>query len=146
MFSRTSLLLGAVLVLLMLPLARPATAQSADPLAHLTSLLKRPFVPVDVRRLDGPATVEAGQEATFAAHTNLDVATLPVRIAWDFGDGATATSLFARHRYAAPGTYTVVFTLSNARSEARDSLSVRVLPPMSLDAPTRPPAPEPQRK
>lgn len=33
-------------------------------------------------------------------------------IAWDFGDGTTATGLKAKHTYAAPGSYTVRLSLS----------------------------------
>lgn len=40
--------------------------------------------------------------------------TEPVEILVDFGDGATASALPARHRYAAPGTYTVTITATNA--------------------------------
>jgi PKD repeat protein len=37
-----------------------------------------------------------------------------VRVTWDFGDGTTAANAVTRHRYAAPGDYTV-------RVEARDT-------------------------
>ncbi len=37
-----------------------------------------------------------------------------VRVTWDFGDGTTAAGAATRHRYAAPGDYTV-------RVEARDT-------------------------
>ena len=37
-----------------------------------------------------------------------------VRVTWDFGDGNTAANAATRHRYAAPGEYTV-------RVEARDT-------------------------
>jgi len=37
-----------------------------------------------------------------------------VRVTWDFGDGTTAANAVTRHRYAAPGEYTV-------RVEARDT-------------------------
>ena len=37
-----------------------------------------------------------------------------VRVTWDFGDGTTAANAAIRHRYAAPGDYTV-------RAEARDT-------------------------
>ena len=37
-----------------------------------------------------------------------------VRVEWDFGDGTRAGSAVTRHRYAAPGEYTV-------RVEARDT-------------------------
>lgn len=34
---------------------------------------------------------------------------------WDFGDGSTAPGLTAQHAYQAPGTYTVVFTVTDDR-------------------------------
>ena len=37
-----------------------------------------------------------------------------VRVVWDFGDGTSAAGAVTRHRYAAPGDYTV-------RVEARDT-------------------------
>jgi PKD domain-containing protein len=63
---------------------------------------------------------------------------------WDFGDGAGAVGEHASHTYAAPGTYTVTVSATDAagaQSQLRQQLSV--LPPApkpgSLPGTTRPP-------
>ena len=58
-----------------------------------------------------PSTVGPGGEVTVDA---VVTGTEPVQITVDFGDGTTASTLPARHAYAAPGEYTVTITVSNA--------------------------------
>lgn len=45
---------------------------------------------------------------------------------WEFGDGASSTDPAPTHVYAAPGAYTVVVTVSDARQSARSEVSVTV--------------------
>lgn len=49
----------------------------------------------------------------------------PLTYAWDFGDGGTADTLEANHTYTAPGTFTAVLTVTDARG-ARSSAYVQV--------------------
>ncbi|HVH03391.1 MAG TPA: PKD domain-containing protein, partial [Amaricoccus sp.] len=75
--------------------------------------------------VNAPPLVEAGPDRdtpvgaandtlTFDAQAAQDPDGQGVWVAWDFGDGSGAQSAVARHRYAAPGSYTV-------RVEARDT-------------------------
>lgn len=45
---------------------------------------------------------------------------------WDFGDGATATGMFASHNYAAPGTYTVTLRATDFFFSASKTTSIVV--------------------
>ena len=90
---------------------------------------KRAFTPVEVLAIDGPADLEAGDDGTFSATTNDEIATQPVEYRWDWGDGTTATGLLATHSYANAGTYTVTFTADNGGSTDSESMTVTVVPP-----------------
>ena len=68
--------------------------------------------------VNGTPTVDAGPDLTVPVGAAHDVVRFDasgasdpngggVRVAWDFGDGASATGAVTRHRYAAPGQYTV---------------------------------------
>ena len=116
---------------------RPAAAQGWQAHAYVrpqpglsgvTAIFKRSFVPVHVRQVEGPAVVEAGQPAAVVARANGEAASLPLRTRWDFGDGHAAEGLAASHRFTEPGTYRVLFTISNESSEAVEALTVRVVP------------------
>lgn len=55
---------------------------------------------------------------------------------WDFGDGTTATGMFATHRYTAPGTYTVTLRGTAKMMSASKTATVQVgnlvnLPPVA---------------
>ena len=132
-------LMVCLLGLLTLP-TLPSTAQPVrttyqavtEPVPRLLDLAEqfsRSFVPVRVYDLSGPDSVQAGAEAVFAARVNVESATLPLRVRWTFGDGTTARSLVAPHRFARPGTYDVVVRIENPRSQAADTLRVVVTPP-----------------
>lgn len=127
MYTSRRLILGVLLWMLTAPAA--ALAQTHDVPLRLTALFRSSAVPVVIHEIDGPRTLPADEETVFSARTNLDVASLPVTIRWDFGDGATGRSIFARHRFAEPGTYRVALRLSNAHGTATDSLTVVVTPP-----------------
>ncbi|RLC76746.1 MAG: hypothetical protein DRI61_12715 [Chloroflexi bacterium] len=57
--------------------------------------------------------------------------------AWDFGDGSTSTQANPTHVYETPGTYTVVFTATNAagstRVEKADYITANPPPPPEVD-------------
>ena len=90
---------------------------------------KRAFTPVEVLAIDGPADLEAGDEGTFSATTNDEIATQPIEYRWDWGDGTTATGLLATHSYESAGTYTVTFTASNDGATDSETMTVTVVPP-----------------
>ena len=90
---------------------------------------KRAFTPVEVLAIDGPADLEAGDEGTFSATTNDEIATQPIEYRWDWGDGTTATGLLATHSYESAGTYTVTFTASNDGVTDSETMTVTVVPP-----------------
>lgn len=91
-----------------------------------------PSVPVQVLDVDGPARLKTKEEGTFTATVNEDEATEPLEYCWDFGDGATATSLTAKHAYDDAGTYTVAFTASNRGGTATKPLEVIVVIPAKI--------------
>lgn len=122
-----------VLTLCMLAGSSEVRAQSLFSLpqqnvSNLTSLLNRSPVPARLVQLQGPDSLRVGEAGLFVAAANVETATLPLRIEWSFGDGTTAQSLSARHQYRTPGTYQVVFTVSNDGGTASDTLTVTVVP------------------
>jgi outer membrane protein OmpA-like peptidoglycan-associated protein len=107
----------------------PFDALSALPSIGVKHTFSRPAVPPRIIALEGPAEVEVGESATFAARVNEAKALRPLTYRWAFGDGRTASGRTASHVYNQPGTYDVVFTARNGAGQARDSLSVEVPPP-----------------
>ena len=122
-----------VLAVCLLTAAGEASAQSVHTLsqqnaANLTSLFNRTPIAPRIVQLHGPDSLRVGEAGLFVAAANVESATLPLRMEWSFGDGATAHSLSARHQYRRPGTYPVVFRVSNAGGAASDTLAVIVVP------------------
>lgn len=95
---------------------------------ELMALFSRSEVPVRLYAVDGPDSLAIGEEGLFTATANIEVASFPLRFEWNFGDGRLANSLHARHRFTAPGTHMVTFSLSNRHSSASDTLFVTVVP------------------
>jgi hypothetical protein len=93
------------------PMASVRAAQNIRPLAPL---VRPAVVPILIDRIEVPRSVEVGEPFQLASLTNIGSATLPVKVEWDFGDGTTASSLFATHTYHKPGRYDVIFRVSNA--------------------------------
>lgn len=108
--------------------------QPQSMLSQLPSLVVKPAVAPQIHRLEAPETLASGEEGLFSASVNLETATLPLQSRWQFGDGKTASGLHARHAFERPGTYTVVFTLSNTHGTATDSLTVTVSEPVLPDS------------
>jgi PKD repeat protein len=73
---------------------------------------------------------------TFTASTVfLEPNKLPFTGSWDFGDGATASAADAVHTYAATGTYTAKFTVTNSLNRSSSaSVVVNVMPRSVLPA------------
>ena len=112
------------------PIEHARIVEPTNSPADLIALIDRDFIPVEIHKIEAPESLAAGQEGIFAVHANVEAATLPLQCRWDFGDGATAESLVAAHRYEQPGTYRVRLVLSNGNGEheAVDSLQVTVTP------------------
>lgn len=97
-------------------------------LHEVAMLFKKTPVAVRLYEVSGPDSIHVGQEGRFTAVANVETASLPLHVQWDFGDGTTANSLHTRHRFSTPGTYSVVFRLSNRYGTAVDTLVVTVVP------------------
>jgi PKD repeat protein len=88
----------------------------------------------------GTVTVAESPVAGFvAAESGLSIGftdtsiNAPTAWTWDFGDGTTSTSQSPSHTYAAPGTYTVSLTVSNAAGSdvEEQTFTVDVAPPVA---------------
>ena len=67
-----------------------------------------------------PSTTSAsvGERVTFGVEDATGDQTWLTEVAWDFGDGATATGWWVSHSYDAPGTYTVALTATDNEGTA----------------------------
>ena|GEM_PF-1802108 len=75
--------------------------------------------PPAITALSAPSTVEVGTAAALSA-TATD-AWSAVSLAWDFGDGATASGATVDHAYANAGTYTVTLTATDGGGNSSSS-------------------------
>ena len=77
--------------------------------------------------VEPPGTgLAAATEFTFTLSGAGDPDADPIDVAWDFGDGASASGETARHTFTRAGSFTVVATVSDAESSATTSLTVAV--------------------
>lgn len=106
--------------------ARAIAMERPVGLKDVTTMLTRKPVPVRLLDVQVPDTLDVGESATFSALANVEKATLPIWCEWDFGDGTTANSLHAQHRFFTPGTHLVTLWLRNEHGEVRESFTVRV--------------------
>ncbi len=76
--------------------------------------------------------VMTNSSAEFMVQTNADVATQPIELRWEFGDGGTASSEMATHTYTAGGTYDVMFFATSDHGTATGGCQVSVLAPAEI--------------
>lgn len=94
-----------------------------------------PVVPAPVV----PATAVAGQPVTVSM-APWDLWSPVDALAWDFGDGSTATEAHATHVYASPGTYTVTARAADEPgNETTRSAGITVVAPAPKPPPDLPP-------
>ncbi|MDX6750366.1 PKD domain-containing protein [Geminicoccaceae bacterium 1502E] len=90
---------------------------------------------------DAPLEAAVGEELVFDGSRSRDPDGGITAWRWDFGDGATAFGVNARHRYGASGRYEVTLTvaddagLANSEVQARHTVAVNAPPEPALDAP-----------
>lgn len=78
--------------------------------------------PLVIAGLAAPDTLCANAPVPFTNTSQLAVGHL-----WDFGDTHTSMEVAPQHTYAAPGTYTVTLTVTNANAcNAQDAASIQV--------------------
>jgi outer membrane protein OmpA-like peptidoglycan-associated protein len=94
------------------------------PVAGVKVSLHSNPTPPRVLSLDGPTSVQTGEEVSYAASVNAEEADRPLTYQWDFGDGSTGSGMTASHTFRTPGTYTVRFTARNEAGEASQTLTV----------------------
>ncbi len=70
--------------------------------------------------------------ANFSAVTNMEVATQPMELRWEFGDGGTATGDSGTYTYTEAGMYEVMFMASNEAGTATGSCNVTVIAPAEI--------------
>ncbi len=106
--------------------------------------LNKPFVPIDVIAIEGPAVVQVGGESTYSVVAR-GQASGPVAYVWRFGDGGQAEGAVVAHRFAKPGNYTIAVTAENqgSRDEQLLAVSVEAAPAPVIVEATPPPAEAP---
>lgn len=70
---------------------------------------------------------QVGQSISLDALASFDPQGNSLSYAWNFGDGATATSVAVNHIYSAAGTYTLTLTVSSATGKRRISKVIDVV-------------------
>jgi len=73
-----------------------------------------------------------GSPVEFSAVSNAEVATQPVELRWEFGDGATATGESATHTYTSAGPYEVMFFATNEAGTASGSCMTIITAPAEI--------------
>lgn len=85
--------------------------------------------PPRVLSLDGPTSVQAGEEVAYTASVNAEEADRPLTYQWDLGDGSAGSGTMVEHTFQEAGSYSVQFTARNEAGEASESIAVEVTPP-----------------
>jgi len=88
--------------------------------------------PAKISAANAPSNLESGKSGSFTASAS---GSCQVTYAWDFGNGATASTANASYSFSTPGTYTVKVTAKNAAGS--DTRTFRV----TVNAPAPPPPP-----
>ncbi len=96
-------------------------------LRDIGALLKGSFQPVKIVSAHAPDTLLVGESGLFEAYVNVEHASLPITLTWEFGDGTAISGLSARHAFARPGRYTVHFHVANHGSDTSKTFEVAVL-------------------
>ncbi len=93
-----------------------------------------------VAQITGPASGLVGETLTFDGSGSSDPDGAITAYAWDFGDGTSASGPAVQHSYAAPGTYTVVLTVTDEGGlSGQASWSVVIEQPTPTPVPNQPP-------
>lgn len=95
--------------------------------AGLRFSLKEACTPVQILAINGPTSLQTGTAGAFSGEMNM--ASMPVEIRWDFGDGNTSTGMPASHTFGRAGSFTVTMTASNACGMDSRTLAVNVTNP-----------------
>ena len=77
-----------------------------------------------VAALDGPYTSLEGSSISMSAAGSSDPDGDVITYAWNFGDGNTASGVFATHAYAQDGSYTVMLTVTDSRGLIKTATSI----------------------
>lgn len=109
----------------------------ADILSALGVGLKINFAaavtPPEVGALTCPTgMVVTDTPANFSAITNMEVATQPTELRWEFGDGGTAMGESGTHTYTEAGTYEVMLFATNEGGTTTGACSVTVIAPAEI--------------
>jgi len=75
-----------------------------------------------------PSPAVAGQAVAMSV-TASDANQDPLTTSWSFGDGSTGTGASTSHTYTAPGSYTVVATVSDGASQVQSTAVITVSAP-----------------
>lgn len=88
----------------------------------------------------------SGDAPLSVSFTNASTGGAPVNVVYDFGDGETSSEANPAHVFAAPGTYAVKLTVSNAAgsSEATVEVTANAVEGPPADPPADPPTGEPE--
>lgn len=76
-----------------------------------------------------PSPAVTGQAVAMSV-TASDANQDPLTTSWSFGDGSTGTGATTSHTYTAPGSYTVVATISDGASQVQSTAVVMVTAPV----------------
>ncbi|MXZ04423.1 MAG: PKD domain-containing protein, partial [Rhodothermaceae bacterium] len=91
------------------------------------------ITPPEVGELTCPTgSVVTDTQVNFSAANNAEVATQPIELRWDFGDGATAMGGSGSHTYTEAGTYEVMFIATNEGGTATGGCTVTVIAPPEI--------------